>query len=136
MKKSEALRKAAANLREYPNRYNWSQPARCNCGILAQVILGLPPATLQRKLIPMSMTTWTSLFKRMKGNTSARCRVTDMDTMKMIESLTDVGFTVEELSALGYLEYRDWKYTNHYSEAEHVIAYMDEWAAELEQEGK
>ncbi len=135
MKKSEYLRKAASTIRAYPWAHHWSDPARCNCGILAQVVLDLDAVKLREKFIPPCMTTWTRLLEHTRGEAASRCPITNMDTLEMLTKLTEAGFTPEELHGLEYLSKGHSRHVENHTSHNHVMDYMDEWAQELELQG-
>ncbi len=142
MKKSEALRKAAKHIKTKPRDFDWYVTEKCNCGILAQVVLGMNYGRLKETIGTNNRATW----KIMTGRAEAlirypnECPVTGRGLREVFKALYALGFKSEELMELEELSntrYSDplMKYKSgiaHYTDPRAVVKYMNNWAQDLE----
>lgn len=105
MNKIEALRTAAKAIRE-GHFYNWRFTHSCNCGVVAQGILGIDAPGLSEKLKPLRAyiealdsglsSDWTSAA-------AIACPVTGKPLNEIFAALDATGFTRTDIRALEYL---------------------------------
>ncbi len=143
MKKSEALRKAAKRIKHRPYDFDWFITERCNCGILAQVVLGLTESELTKTLGSDNCGTWRIMALRTAEYQSYwGCPSTGLGMVKVFTALYDMGFTREELNDLEHLvnkrycddDIRPDDAFRNYTYPKSVAAYMNNWAQALEKE--
>ncbi len=149
MKKSEALKKTAARIIENPHEYSWNRTSQCNCGILAQVVLGVSRDELQNKYIPSYASTWANMigvtadllrhnFIKSDKPCATACHTTNMDTLEMFEALRSAGFSMEEMMELERLtneKYNGKPEEIHHADKWEVTYYLLRWAQDLEKQG-
>ena len=111
--------------------YKWGSSESCNCGILAQVITGLPAEE-----IDINEATWSKESQRV-------CKLTGIPLNEIIEELMNVGMTPTDFVNLEFLVHDgkipdNWWTDNPkeapYAQKENVIKYMRDWAANLQKE--
>ncbi len=90
----EALRTTAQRLRNGAN-YAWGHHGQCNCGNLAQVISPLTEAEIQRYALTVHGE-WTEIALEYCPNSNAPVDL-------MVEKLTDLGLTPDDIHHLEYL---------------------------------
>jgi hypothetical protein len=111
MNKIEALRAASKALKDGTVFYDWKKPHSCNCGIVAQAVLGKSSLSLRTILGPVqaavraitqneAMPTWTKMAQVV-------CPVTGIPENEIFRALHDAGFTAKELCQLEYLSNQD-----------------------------
>lgn len=129
MNKIEALRETAK--RVLTRHYDWVNSAACNCGHLAQVVMGLNRTQLTRKLGSDQSTTYENRVRDLM------CRVTNKPMIKVIQALIDFGFTAKEIMHLEDLDdpaiIGRAKKHFHYKTPAHVADYLNAWADMLEE---
>lgn len=119
------LREAAQRLREHPEQYNWLRGSDCNCGILAQAILGCESV----KLVDMGLyASWTTMSKH------GFCKTTGLPIVEVLRQLMAHGLEREDFKQL---EYPDRPFTSGPdAKPENVAAYFDQLANQLEERRK
>jgi hypothetical protein len=148
VKKRDSLRKAATHLRDHIQDYRWRSTARCNCGILAQVVLHKAPSALASMLAGFNNVTWSSLLHIADPNADLSgirgeripdiCATTQLPVKSVVFALLNEGFTVNELRELEMLG--NPAYTGGVEVAHdnpfHCMEYMTRWADALERQIK
>ena len=123
----DGLRTAADWIESGKVRYHWGIPEQCNCGILAQAILGIHPIEITRTNYHLN---WHKEVKR--------CYETGLDINYIIKGLIEVGMKPTDFVNLEYLTFEGVKPEiskhSHYADAKNVISYMRTWADSLERE--
>jgi hypothetical protein len=134
----DGLRTAADWIESGKVRYNWGNPEQCNCGILAQAILGINPTEITETNYHSS---WHEEIKR--------CYETGLDINYIIKGLIEVGMKPTDFVNLEYLTFEgipssdeyypssDEYYPSsdeYYYNPTNVISYMRTWADSLEKE--
>ncbi len=144
MKKSEALRKAAEQIKNNKSEFDWYTTEKCNCGILAQVVLDVSAGKLKDTIGQANLSCWSSMSHRVTAlEYYSICPTTGLGMVEVFKALYDLGFTRAELEALEMLtdlEYIDnidavIDSRNYYTRAHNVIKYMNNWAGKLEDQG-
>ncbi len=148
MKKSEALRKAASQIADNPTSFQWGKTLHCNCGILAQVVLGMTAAEMREyytniKNVEESQgcelsTVWSAFEGIAPEDGITECPATGHNISDIFMALYDVGFTRSELFDLEWLanaKFKGSRYTLDYSDPTAVVDYMHRWAMSLEATG-
>ena len=123
----DGLRTAADWIESGKVRYHWGIPEQCNCGILAQAILGIHPIEITRTNYHLN---WHKEVKR--------CYETGLDINYIIKGLIEVGMKPTDFVNLEYLTFEGIpssnKYYYYYTNPTNVISYMRTWADSLERE--
>jgi len=105
MNKIEALRLSAKAIRQ-GHFYNWRKPHTCNCGIVAQTIMGKDTpdmALLMDKTIALARSvevksiSWTAM-------SSALCPITGIPIDTVFKALYEAGFDRTDICNLEHLE--------------------------------
>lgn len=104
MNKIEALRTAAKAIRE-GHFYDWKKPHSCNCGIVAQVVLGMDTITAKTAL---ALSIYAAKQAGVEGVTwiemsSVLCPITGIPTDTIFRALHEAGFNRADLVALEVL---------------------------------
>ena len=121
----DGLRTAADWIESGKVRYHWGIPEQCNCGILAQAILGIHP-------IEITITNYhLNWHKEVK-----RCYETGLDINYIIKVLIEVGMKPTDFVNLEYLTFEGIPSSDEYyfTNPTNVISYMRTWADSLERE--
>ncbi len=133
MKKSEALREAAARITKKTVDYNWYRTESCNCGILAQVVLDMSGVELRTTIGFGNTGPWCMMSDdAAKLLAQEVCPTTGLGLVKVFAALYDMGFTREELEKLEMWEPDS--SNGYYKKPECVAEYMNNWAERLEKE--
>ena len=121
----DGLRTAADWIESGKVRYNWGIPEQCNCGILAQAILGIHPIEITRTNYHLN---WHKEVKR--------CYETGLDINYIIKGLIEVGMKPTDFVNLEYLTFEGIPSSDEYyfTNPTNVISYMRTWADSLERE--
>ena len=121
----DGLRTAADWIESGKVRYNWGNPEQCNCGILAQAILGIHPIEITRTNYHLN---WHKEVKR--------CYETGLDINYIIKGLIEVGMKPTDFVNLEYLTFEGIPSSDEYyfTNPTNVISYMRTWADSLEKE--
>jgi hypothetical protein len=121
----DGLRTAADWIESGKVRYNWGNPEQCNCGILAQAILGIHPIEITRTNYHLN---WHKEVKR--------CYETGLDINYIIKGLIEVGMKPTDFVNLEYLTFEGIPSSDEYyfTNPTNVISYMRTWADSLERE--
>ena len=121
----DGLRTAADWIESGKVRYNWGNPEQCNCGILAQAILGINPTEITETNYHSS---WHEEIKR--------CYETGLDINYIIKGLIEVGMKPTDFVNLEYLTFEGIPSSDEYyfTNPTNVISYMRTWADSLEKE--
>jgi hypothetical protein len=122
------LRRSAQYLQDNPEKYYWAKTNTCNCGIVAQVALGLTEQTTKR----FGIGTWEDIIDLYKADEKEAknnlfCEQTGLTYFEVIESLLSFGFDLEDFVRLEYL---DQDYMDLYTEIEYNctdIKCVTEW---------
>lgn len=129
----DALRKTANNLRE-GRPYEWGHMGSCNCGNLAQTLLGIGKAEIHRAAMHSpTVGDWNEQLQ-------AYCEVSGLEIDRLIFTLLQKGFTLEDLMQLEYLSnpavygrISNKSYLQR-NRREDVVLYLETWATLLEEE--
>ena len=121
----DGLRTAADWIESGKVRYHWGIPEQCNCGILAQAILGIHPIEITRTNYHLN---WHKEVKR--------CYETGLDINYIIKGLIEVGMKPTDFVNLEYLTFEGIPSSDEYyfTNPTNVISYMRTWADSLERE--
>lgn len=129
---SKALNKAAQNLKQ-GKPYEWGHMGSCNCGHLAQVLLNMPKGDIH-KLAMEKPGDWNEQL-------NDYCPTSGFKIDTLIFKLLEFGLSEKDLMDLEYL--RDEAILSKISNThkplqnnnrEHVILYLETWAALMEEE--
>lgn len=156
-----ALRTAATSIENGTFTYSWTDPTRCNCGVLACSLLGLAPRKLNERIQDMPKQTgigmtWTHFAATV-------CPITGIPEHALFKTLFSHGLTQADFHHLEYLTderirsrmqmpsspkpqtFTQWLFdqpsdTEHetidYKNGAHVALYMRAWARLLEEQGR
>lgn len=151
-----ALRTAASALESGRFSYSWSNPASCNCGVLACSLLGKSMAGMTREVDFFvhdrnKNATW-------RHNTGVFCPITGIPENTLFRTLFSFGLTTKDFGELEYLsnpevlarfplvpQRRKWwqfrvsppqEISLNYKNANDAAIYMRVWANLLEERGK
>lgn len=123
----DGLRTAANWIESEEVRYHWGSPEQCNCGILAQAILGINPTEITETNYHSN---WHKEVKR--------CYETGLDINYIIKGLIEVGMKSTDFVNLEYLTFegipRPSYLYHYYTNPNNVVSYMRTWADSLERE--
>ena len=121
----DGLRTAADWIESGKVRYHWGIPEQCNCGILAQAILGIHPIEITRTNYHLN---WHKEVKR--------CYETGLDINYIIKGLIEVGMKPTDFVNLEYLTFEGIPSSDEYyfTNPTNVISYIRTWADSLERE--
>ena len=121
----DGLRTAADWIESGKVRYHWGIPEQCNCGILAQAILGIHPTEITKTNYHLN---WHKEVKR--------CYETGLDINYIIKELIEVGMKPTDFVNLEYLTFEGIPSSDEYyfTNPTNVISYMRTWADSLERE--
>lgn len=108
------LRETAQRLRTTPADYDWYSGASCNCGLLAQTLLGLNRGQLQER---KCYGAWSK---------HSRCAQTDRPMQEVVEALYAVGLEENDFFRIEFLD------GARYDDPRAVAAWMDAEADKLE----
>lgn len=121
----DGLRTAADWIESGKIRYHWGSPEQCNCGILAQAILGVNPTEI----------TETNYYSNWHEEVK-RCYQTGLDINYIIKGLIEVGMKPTDFVNLEYLTFEGIPLSSaeyyYYTNPTNVISYMRTWADSLE----
>lgn len=121
------LRTAANWIESNKVRYYWGSRETCNCGILAQAILGINPIEIAKTNY---YSNWHEEVKR--------CYKTGLHINYIIKGLIEVGMKPTDFVNLEYLTFegipRPISEYYYYTDPKHVVSYMRTWADSLERE--
>lgn len=108
--KSTALRITAKAIRDGVVHYNWFRHESCNCGVLAQTIIGKSALALRNSIQPMLSEAALLLMKKSSDGSPTWtemsrvfCPVTGLPENMIFSALADVGFTTTDLRNIEYL---------------------------------
>jgi hypothetical protein len=135
---TSALREAARRLNA-GHYHNWGAVSTCNCGVLAQVLMGKTREDL-RDLQGKSenfIGTYTAMARRVLA-----CPSTDIPFATVVRTLFNVGLTQKDINQLEYLTNPDvaerfemqTKTAPHKTHPLEVALYMNIWADILEEQ--
>lgn len=131
LEKAAILRQTADRVEGDPGSHSWHYPSRCNCGQVAQTVY-LRNGQHVSDVHLMTDRTWALAIADLKEiEDMPVCPATGMPLIAVYAAMASVGFTDRELYRLEYLGDHtrlDYKLT------EAFIAFIREWANELEQE--
>ncbi len=134
------LRQAADKIETHPYLFSWTRMERCNCGILAQCVMGCDGDYLfARRGTQGFGDNWSGLWSEIPYDRFT-CPITDLPAKSIIGSLRAVGLTGQDLYDLEMLDAQD--IIDHVKESGTdgeiddwnqasrpcVIAYMRAWA--------
>lgn len=144
----KALKVAINALEKDTVEYDWYEQCSCNCGVVAQAILGKTKYEIDRDLDKASSKrwdqdkdgamTWKNMVKRY-------CDITGKSTSQIFKDLTENGMTVEDITHLEYLEnkailkradIRVLFHKNYYKKKKNLIKYLKAWVNILEEQEK
>jgi hypothetical protein len=100
-RKVKALMSAAELLESGRTPYRWSRVESCNCGILAQVVLGISAAQLALRMSGYSAYHWSQLAQDFPAS---RCEISSLPIATVFSALYLVGFSSKELGAIENLD--------------------------------
>ena len=115
------FREAASRLRDYNVKYAWDKPCNCNCGILAQAILGLTGDQLFERYQPCG--TWSSYAEY----NMRMCADTGIPHDELFKILQEAGLELGDYNLIEYVGG-----IKLCSDREYVAVQFDQWADELE----
>lgn len=126
------LRDAASNI-EAGDNYNWGNPARCNCGHLAQCITPLSQGEIYRSAQAHMLDEWSEFANDYCPESGA-----PMDDI--MDIMFEAGLELHDIHELEYLSNREvlnslpggFRYLEK-GNSEHVALYMNTWADLLEE---
>lgn len=131
---AEALREAARRIEDPSTRYSWSLVTRCNCGILAQVVMDLDQDELLMRVARDVPGDWIEGYWSELSNQYA-CPITSLRMGTVLRTLGDLGM---DWSDLAHLEMTDspevlkacgWnRGDDTYGSRDSVVRYMRAWA--------
>lgn len=152
-----SLRIAANALESGSFPYDWGKTNRCNCGVVACVLLSKSPSELEDAMDslshPKDIRTWTKI-------SGYHCPITGAPTVEIFKALHDAGMGANEMRELEYLSNPKvlkrcefgrftettgmlwWKRESthpeepNHEEKEHVIQYLRAWADLLTEQGR
>ena len=110
--------------------YAWGCSESCNCGVLAQVITGLPADEIYT-----TESTWSKEAIRV-------CDLTGLPLNEIVKTLIKAGMTKTDFINLEFLVDDgkvpdEWWYDDprsaYYAQKENVVKYMRDWAARLQE---
>lgn len=127
-----ALREAARRIETGEVRYYWYNPKDCNCGVLAQVLLGVDAEQINRLaydgLLPIG--SWGTAVRRQS------CPLTDLPAGHILRALADAGLTGQQIYDLEMMEDCDVRVAAGLADGDEgpraVVAYMRAMALMLE----
>jgi hypothetical protein len=131
----EKLREAASNI-ESGARYNWANPARCNCGHLAQCMTQLSSESIFKSAQAQQLDEWSEFANEYCPSSGA-----PMDDI--MDLMFEAGLGLKDIHQLEYLSNKAVlkaipggpRYLEK-GRKEHVALYMRTWAALMELELK
>lgn len=93
--------------------YDWTKQSSCNCGVVAQAVLGIEPSDLKLQLDPLFDP--KTLSKRLdiklenanptwKNGVKAYCDITGQSKIEIFNKLFSAGLRIEDIAHLEYLE--------------------------------
>jgi hypothetical protein len=156
-----ALRKTAARLSREEVTYRWASFAHCNCGHLAQTITGLDPAEIQRRAMrregDWGSQARNSALRRLpqrdhldgpaldegawEPENVGACQATGAPLDAVLRQMYQLGLSPEDVGHLERLSDPEVRRrlgtgTRHFPhhQRENVIAYLQAWAALLEEQ--
>lgn len=129
--KRDYLLQAADYIEQHLDEYEWSSTIDCQCGILAQVVLGQKLGELDE--YARASVSWEELLEDWIG--SPICTTTGLSITQIVEALYNAGFTKQELIDLEDLNSKEVlnvleKGTTP-CEAKDAVLYLRTWAALL-----
>lgn len=130
--KAVFLDRAADMIEEAPWDYSWLNSARCNCGVLAQAVLGINRHELYPMLAGFHKTTWSAIIDESRK----LCPTTLLPVQKVVDALFEAGFTENELIGLEGLDSppirqlmrQPYRETDTFHSAVVTVEYMRAWA--------
>ena len=126
-----ALRKTADDIAKGNKKYAWHERESCNCGVLAQNLLGIEPHKLKVEIACSLMRgegfgstpsdTWSEMARI--------CPETGLPVADIVTTLMGYGLEAQDFAALEYLE---GNVTKPFSDKNAVATWLREKATELE----
>ena len=114
-----ALRETAQLIRTQPERYDWARGSRCNCGLLAQNLMGISESVLFHS---MSWSCWTF------GAIQYHCSNTGLPMNDIFKALHEAGLEQGDYDRIEHLGGNRYDMENPSA----VAAWMDREADKLE----
>lgn len=140
---SVALREAARRIETGEVSYSWMNIARCNCGVLAQVLLGFDSKELEWRIFQgRGFFGFSGTWGR-NLEIEAQCKATGLPLHEVLRSLIAAGLSTLDMAHLeGLSAYAircraglpSTDLFGDYSEAPNVIRYMRAWADMLDEQ--
>ena len=143
MKLIQTLKRVVEALEKGSIEHNWFQPSACNCGVIAQVILDLPPSKLDnvfrteaaglKRKDDKGCMTWKTVVQR-------TCTATGLTSSEIIKGLQKGGLRPEDAVHLEYMENHailegsgiNVKEQDYYTKGKNLILYLRSWIKILE----
>lgn len=143
----DALRVTARRIESGEYRYQWTETAYCNCGLLAATVLGMSPQSMRQRLVEIDEEvnpfvslheiSWSAIAiqhaKHEEGEADAYfCHNSGLSVKEIVDALLEAGMVREDFHNLELLDGLEDSYV--YDVAESVVRYMRRWADNLEAE--
>ena len=111
-KLTQALKVAIHALETNIVTYNWVNQESCNCGVVAQAILGKPKDYIASKFDAMMKLSggetvngkYRHKYRTWKENVQQHCTITGLPTIQILQELANAGMMPEDITHLEYLE--------------------------------
>lgn len=131
----DALRRAADRIEDPRGPYSWSDVVYCNCGILAQELLGVDAIRLTQLLVMGHESHGPWLHR---GDRAAACRATGVPMSQVSSALVEGGIDPYEFGVieLADIPHKECKYNENFANRNYVARWMRQQADILEEQLK
>ena len=102
----DALRVVADKVERDPDSYDWQSPVKCNCGLLARVLLNLDATGLYKawKSLNYTFYTWTDLVEILSQfEPGSECGATGLDMQQVYQILMASGLEPADFEQIEFL---------------------------------
>ena len=135
MNKLEALNQYLLFVKENKEYFNWQNPRQCNCGMLLKSINLYEEEDIEEAVElahindPKNSFYYNDIFNMYKN---PNCEVTNLPFTKVVNTLTDIGFTLNELIDLEFLENTNFIVDPNHHKVNSLIQYITNWIKQEE----
>lgn len=132
--KARILREAADRIESQPGDYDWYEPAACNCGVVAQIIMKTSFFSLDKLLLKEEEDA-SRLDLGLMGPWSVRaqlkCPQTGMPFSRVVQELNAQGFNAADICHIEFTDNEKQK-----SKVWYVVKFFRDWAIQLDRQAQ